>query len=277
MTNKIYETRRHAFLKLILYKIALVCIFCLNGNVVKSQSASTVLTNAGVIEMNKSGLGNEIILASIESSVCKFNVTSTALVTLKKSGVNDLVIKAMMDKQNARPAPASLVSTQNVAAKIDKKEVVAKKAESFSLLNHVYFFPAESEPKPLEKMVAGIRTKQGAFGGAVLFQVDGPKSTVRLSSESAAFAISTGSDALPELVLYKLKVVKGKREVATMKANTFSGMKTGEDVVTLNISKLDNGSYKIIPGKKLDAGEYFFTGKPSQGSASAEAFAFGID
>jgi hypothetical protein len=254
----------------------LLILFMLSAGFARAQTASTTLTNAGVIEMHKSGIGSDIILSSIENSVCKFNVTSTGLVALKKSGVEESVIKAMIEKQAGKSAAAP----SPTAAKAEKKEVVAKKPEgpALALLNHVYYSPAAAEPKALEKMVAGIRTKQGAFGGSVLFQVEGPKSGLRLAaSDNAAFAINTGSEVLPELVLYRLKVVKGKREVATMKANTFSGVKTGEDVITLDISKLGNGAFKITPSKKLEPGEYFFTGKPSTGSSSADAFAFGID
>ena len=57
-----------------------------------AQTAGTILTNAGVIEMHKAGLGSDIILSSIENSVCKFNVTSTGLVALKKSGIEESVI-----------------------------------------------------------------------------------------------------------------------------------------------------------------------------------------
>jgi hypothetical protein len=254
---------------------ALILVFF---SAARAQTASTVLTNAGVIEMHKSGLGPDIILSSIESSVCKFNVTATGLVALKKSGVDDLVIKAMMDKQAGKTATAAAPAT--AAAKPEKKELVAKKPEgpALSLLNHVYYSPSAAEPKALEKMVAGIRTKQGPFGASILFQVEGAKSALRLTADdNAVFAMNTGSEVLPELVLYKLKVVRGKREVATMKAGTFSGVKTGEDVITLDISKLGNGIFRITPSKKLLPGEYFFTGKPSTGSTSADAFAFAID
>ena len=254
---------------------ALLMLSALSG---RAQTAGTILTNAGVIEMHKSGLGSDIILSSIENSVCKFNVTSTGLVTLKKSGVEESVIKAMIEKQASKSVPAAAASP--ASARTEKKEPVTKKPESpaLTLLNHVYYSAPAAEPKALEKMVAGIRTKQGAFGGSILFQVEGARSGLRLmADENAVFAINTGSEVLPELVLYRLKVARGKREVATMKAGTFSGLKTGEDVITLDISKLGNGIFKITPSKKLEPGEYFFTGKPSTGSSSADAFAFGID
>ncbi len=243
-----------------------------------AQTAGTILTNAGVIEMHKAGLGSDIILSSIENSVCKFNVTSTGLVALKKSGIEESVIKAMIEKQTTKSA--AVTTAPSASTKPEKKEPVNKKNEnqSLTLLNHVYYYPSAAAPQALEKMVAGIRTKQGAFGGSILLQAEGAKSELRLATgDNVVFAINTGGDVIPELVLYRLKIVKGKREVATMKAGTFSGVKTGEAVITLDISKLGNGIFKITPSKKLLAGEYFFAGKPSTGSTSADAFAFGID
>lgn len=281
-----YNKSRKNFLQVVVWPssfkmrniVVLSALLMLSTLSVRSQTTSTVLTNTGVIEMHKSGLGSEIILSSIKNSVCKFNVTSTGLVALKKAGVEESVIKAMIEKQAAKSSPAVAASQPTISP--EKTEPVPKKPESnaLTLLNHVYYNPPATAPVALEKMVAGIRTKQGAFGGSILFQVEGPKSGLRLTAnENAIFAINTGSEVLPELVLYKLKVAKGKREVATMKAGTFSGLKTGEDVVTLDISKLGNGIFKITPSKKLEPGEYFFTGKPSTGSSSADAYTFGID
>jgi len=245
-----------------------------------SQSASTILTNAGVIEMHKSGLGTDIILTSIESSPSKFNVTAPGLIALKKAGVDESVIKVMIEKQSGKAPVTTAAAATSPANKTGTtaNAIKPEKASALSLLNHVYYSSSASAAKPLEKMVAGIRTKQGAFGGSILLHVEGNKSAIRINSgDAATFLINTGSEVLPELVLYKLKIVKGNREVATMKANTFSGMKTGEDVITLNISKSGNGTYKITPGKTLLAGEYFFAGKPTSGSTSVDAFAFGVD
>lgn len=256
----------------------LTIFFAISTSISIAQTAAnTALTNAGIVEMHKSGLSKDIIITSIETSVCKFNVTPTGLVALKKAGIDEEVIKTMIEKQSAL-APSKSTGASASDKKTTGSSARTEKALTLNLINHVYHSSSPTDVQPLEKSVAGIRTKQGAFSASILWQVDGPSSGIRLKSDAiTSFLINTGSDVLPELVLYKLNVVKGKREVAMTKASTFGGVKTGEDVLTLDISKLGNGIYKITPGKKLVAGEYFFTGKPAQGSSSAEAFAFGID
>lgn len=61
------------------------------------------LTNADIVRMVKAGLAAEIIVASIGSSDQKFDVSPDALIALKRDGVPDSVVHAMV----ARPQPAA--------------------------------------------------------------------------------------------------------------------------------------------------------------------------
>lgn len=75
----------------------------------QSQSAATALTNKDVVEMLKSGLTAEIVIAKIKSSPTKFDTSPTALADLKTAGVPDAVIMAMVQGPNeTTPASATL-------------------------------------------------------------------------------------------------------------------------------------------------------------------------
>ncbi|HTI08593.1 MAG TPA: hypothetical protein VL832_08555 [Puia sp.] len=244
-----------------------------------AQNKAEILTNANVITMTKAGLGNMIIISKIESSTCKFDLSTNGLIDLKKQGVGDDVVKSMMDKSSGKPAVA-----KSDAVAVGAKNDVPKPAglaglSGVDLINHVYTYNKTTQAvKPLEKAVAGTRTKQGFFGGSILLQVDGLHSSLRLSLEDAgSFVINTSGTSSPEVVLYRLKSVKDHREVPSMKVGSFTGVKTGEDVISVDIIKLKEGIYQITPGKKLDKGEYFFTGKPVAGASSMDAYAFGVD
>ena len=56
----------------------------------------TVLTNADILLLHKAGMGPDVIVAKIEASQPAFAVESTDLVALKKAGVPDRVIAAMV-------------------------------------------------------------------------------------------------------------------------------------------------------------------------------------
>jgi len=257
----------------------LILTFLLGMPTVFSQAKPEILTNASIISMTKAGLANMIIVSKIESSTCKFDCSTNSLIELKKQGVGDDVVKSMMDKSSGKAAAAKpdapAPPSKTDAAKVASSGSIA----GLDLVNHVYCYNKTTQAvKPLEKAVAGLRTKQGFFSGAVVLQVDGAKSSLRMSSdEAASFVINTSGAAAPEVVLYHLKSVKEHREAQSMKANSFSGMKTGEDVISVDIIKLKEGIYQLAPSRKLDKGEYFFTGKAAAGSNSMDAYAFGVD
>jgi hypothetical protein len=70
-----------------------------------SASAQTeTLTNLTVIEMSKIGLDKEIIIKKINESENNFDVSTNALIELKKNGVDNTVITMMLERANRKTA-----------------------------------------------------------------------------------------------------------------------------------------------------------------------------
>lgn len=69
--------------------------------VTKSQNAQSAgsLTNSAIVEMVKGGLPNSMIVKEIGRKACIFALDPSDLVALKKAGVPDSVIEAMLDKK----------------------------------------------------------------------------------------------------------------------------------------------------------------------------------
>jgi hypothetical protein len=61
-----------------------------------------MVDNRTIIDMTSSGLSSEIILKKIASSQTKFDVSAGSLIELKKAGVDDNVIAAMMERSDGR-------------------------------------------------------------------------------------------------------------------------------------------------------------------------------
>lgn len=76
--------------------LQIVFCFVLSPAGVSAQTQE-VLTNQAVIDMVKSRFSDGIIIAKIKSSRGSFDTSSSALQTLKKSGVSDTVMMAMME------------------------------------------------------------------------------------------------------------------------------------------------------------------------------------
>ena len=58
--------------------------------------AQEVLTNDSVIQMIKAGLPEAVVIAKIRSTATKFDLKTDSLVSLKKAGVSDKVLEAMV-------------------------------------------------------------------------------------------------------------------------------------------------------------------------------------
>jgi len=64
-----------------------------------------LLTNSKIIEMTEAGLAPEIILLKIRSSAANFDISTDALIELKKAGVKDDVISAIVEKGRSAKTP----------------------------------------------------------------------------------------------------------------------------------------------------------------------------
>ncbi|HEX8247022.1 MAG TPA: hypothetical protein VF599_02465 [Pyrinomonadaceae bacterium] len=73
---------------------------------------SETLTNTEIVEMTRAGLGKQIILQKIASADANFDISSKALIELKKAGVDDEVIQGLMEKNRATPVNLTGGQTQ---------------------------------------------------------------------------------------------------------------------------------------------------------------------
>src|SRR5215469_4474614 len=88
----------------IMRKIVLAGLCLLLAPVMFAQQA---LTNETVIKMVKSGLSDDIIITTINSSAGNYDVSANGLIALKSGGVSDKVISAMMAKGSSGGTPGS--------------------------------------------------------------------------------------------------------------------------------------------------------------------------
>src|ERR1044071_6852295 len=72
-----------------------------------SAYPAKALTNKDVVTMVKGGLASQTIVEIIRQSECNFDISPEAMVALKQDGVPDVVIQAMVAKNNPSGAPES--------------------------------------------------------------------------------------------------------------------------------------------------------------------------
>ena len=66
------------------------------------SASGAVLTNADIVQMQKAGLSEEIVLSKIGTSTTNFSTGTQDLIQLKEAGVNDNIINAMVQKTGRR-------------------------------------------------------------------------------------------------------------------------------------------------------------------------------
>src|SRR6266511_861646 len=134
--------------------------------------AQEVLTNDSVIQMVKAGLPEAIVIAKIKGTATKFDLKTDSLVSLKKAGVSDKVLEAMVAAGSvtaapttAMPAPpapavaAGALKNQDVIYQLVGDKYVEMFATSANLETNMAFFQSKSEVV-LEGRKAQFRIKE---------------------------------------------------------------------------------------------------------------------
>ena len=121
----------------ILTKSALVVFMLLTS--LAATNAQEVLTNAQIVEMSQAGLNNQLIISKINSTPGNYDSSAGALVALKKAGVENEVIAALLavsdktDKQNLN------ITEQTTLKPIVKPDAVKTSAQLLREAHTVIF------------------------------------------------------------------------------------------------------------------------------------------
>lgn len=85
--------------------------------------AQTVLTNKDVVDLVKSGLSPEIVIAKIRASETAFDTSAEALKSLTTSGVPDSVVVAVIEKSQKAEAANEIPEQGTLADIVNLKKV----------------------------------------------------------------------------------------------------------------------------------------------------------
>jgi hypothetical protein len=77
----------------------LFVILTLSASVIPLTHSGELLTNDAVVTMVKAGLGEDLIVMKIKNSPNAFDLSTDSMVKLKSQGVNENILKAMMETE----------------------------------------------------------------------------------------------------------------------------------------------------------------------------------
>ncbi len=187
----------------------------------QEQSVAS-LTNQDVLAMLKSGLTNEIIVAKIKSSACKFQTSPAALQELKSANVPEQVILAMVQAPFGVPGNTLVSADQPMVAEIKVPDGTALEVELMSTISSatskegdVVDFTIVSpvvvngitvieKGAPAKARIAGVKKagywgKAGRLGWAMqdVLLIDGNRTPLRmekkLTGDSKGGTVATGA------------------------------------------------------------------------------------
>ena len=234
--------------------------------------AQEVLTNDSVIQMIKAGLPEAVVIAKIKSTATKFDLKTDSLVSLKKAGVSDKVLEAMVGAGSgsapttgalpAPPAPAmaaGALKNTDVIYQLVGGKYVEMFATSANLETNMAFFQSKSEVV-LEGKKAQYRTtdKQPVFL-STYSSTDAPLVRLKPGDDHNDRNLKIGSGAfMPFGGTQKMGV-------------------RNEDKIPVTIERDPRGFYKVTPSAALPPGEYGFILATGFGAGSGKIYDFGVD
>lgn len=239
-----------------------------------SGSAQEVMTNETVIQLVKAGFSESVILAKIRSSQTKFDTRTDALIALKKAGVSEKVMQAMV----SGGAPPAL-STPAVPAPAGAMAAVPPGNRR----GPIYHLSGGKQVEMIG-MTGDIETSRAPFSGRKTELVlAGNKAKYRTTDRQPVFLTSSEPADVP---LVRLDPGKKDRNLR-ISGSSYIGPHAGsvsqkgirsEDRVDVEAERDQRGFFRIRPRAPLPPGEYAFVLLRSSGTMpNGTLYDFGVD
>ena len=220
--------------------------------------AQATLTNDSIVKMAKAGLGEEILLSTVNAQPGNYSTATDDLIALKKAGISDKVIAAMIAKSSAPSATAPAATSAPAAP-------AASATPGAGLVNEVgvYYLKGDAwtdlPPEVVNFKTGGVLKSIGTAGivkGDVNGHVNGDHSKTSVKSPVSLLVYTPEGTAITEYQLLRLRDSKDAREFRTVTGGVMhvSGGAT-RDVVPFESKKLAPRTYEIIL-PNLGVGEF---------------------
>lgn len=267
---------RSAFRTQVLFT-SLLLAACLLASATAPVSAQEVITNETVIQMVKAGFSESVILAKMRSSQTKFDTRTDALIELKKAGVPEKVMQAIV---SGGAAPASAPAA---AAPATPAPAMAAPAPQGGRRGPIYHVNGGKQVE-LIGTSGDIETSRAPFSGRKTeLVIAGNKAKYRTADRQPVFLTSADP---ADVVLVKLDPGKNDRNLR-ISGSSYVGPYAGsasqkgirsEDRVDFEAERDQRGFTRIRPRAPLAPGEFAFVFTRTSGTMpQGVLYDFGVD
>ena len=262
----------------------------LTGGPQTRVEAQEVLTNDSVISMVKGGLGEAVVLARIRSSPANFDTSTNSLLALKKAGVSDKVIEAMVSAPRSGAAaavpsaPTPAAPSAGASAPPPSVSASARSSAGGAAANlprASIFHLNGTKYVEMQPQVVEIEISNAVFSSKSDVVLGGRRAEYRITDRQPQFY---SYFAPTEALLVKLKPGDKKNDrnlkMGSGGYHPYGGSSRmgirSEDRIAVKSEREANGFYRISPSNPLPSGEYGFI-VLSGATAGGRMFDFGVD
>lgn len=273
--------------------MVLAMSFCLTTAIFGQEE---ILTNDEVISLSKAGLSNAIIVDKIRSSKTNFDLTTDGLIRLKRAGITDDVVAAMLSaKSGTSSSGGNQVSASNKGSG-DPNNPLSPHGVG------IYLYTETNGVRKMTELESNVVTQSragGMFGTAMTYGILKTKIKAKVPGVSANLQIPDTQPvfyfylnekdrtmstvkyfpaSVNQFQLVRFHVKDKGREVTVGKVNAFGGKHgiSDEYLVEFSYEKVQDGIFKVTPKTSLTGGEYGFYLLGTGEGTGATFFDFGV-
>jgi hypothetical protein len=222
-----------AGLGLLLKATVCICLLHLLPDLLPARAqGGPEVDNARVVAMTKLGLGDDVIIARIKTSPCRFTLSDDDLVALKRAGVSDKVIAAMLEASVLTHPRVSVDGWPLEQRSLAQAKVVGGLSKNLSL------------------GIKSTRTKAILAGRhASVYAASNPTIILQLPAE----------DSVDNYVLLRMASKGDRRELEVLPIGARASGRVAirsERTIRMSSKPLGGRRYQLTPAKRLKRGEY---------------------
>ena len=138
-----------------MYRLLAYVLLAFAPFAVIAQESRQPITNADVLSMTKSGLGEQTIVLAIQQGPTAFDTSPQALVELKKAGVTDGVLNLMLSaSKTSSVAPTTMPSSPDPSKLLDRALNAIGPAEKLSSIQATRYIASRTQSGPTGTVVS---------------------------------------------------------------------------------------------------------------------------
>lgn len=236
--------------KMLLVAILTVCFaICITP---KKLNAQQTMNNDAVIKLVKAGLSDDLIVSTINSQPGTYDTSTDGLIALKKAGVSDKVVDAIVTKGLApAAAPTATATASSLPQGVDEIGVYYKSKTGAWV---------EFDPEVVTFKTGGFLKSlatDGIVKGDMNGHVPGKESKLAITRPVDVLIYAPDGTSPDEYMLLKMRINSNNREFRSMTGGVFHASTGAQrDNVAFTATKIGTRLYEFTMGPETAPGEY---------------------